>query len=408
MSKSDYFRSIQHTLDTIDSAGTPKRQESVISGYSNGKAIISGKEYLVFNSNDYLYMRFHPGLKQEHHEAADLYGEGPGAVRFISGTLQIHKELEKTIAEFHGRDDAIVFSSAFAANLGLLSALIRPPKDSAISSNVLVISDALNHRSIIDGIRMSGVPSVQKMIYEHLQYESLSNVLESNTGKFDRVIVVTDGIFSMLGEPANLKALREVCDTFDSRYQQGVLLVVDDSHGVGVFGKTGRGCEESFDAKADVLVGTLGKAFGVDGGYITACAEIIKYLRETASTYIYSNALSPGSAAAARLSISIVRSDEGLGLLQQLEQNISYFRQRMHAAGFEFRYDSMHPIQPLIIGDTQKTRIFAQKMFDSGILVTPITYPVVPEGKDEIRVQLSSAHAQEDLDSFVKYAQQFS
>lgn len=291
MAKQNFYAILQKELDRIEAANTTKREEKIIEGFTKDpspRAIIDKKEYLVCNSNDYLGLRFNEALREGEKEASDTYGTGPGAVRFISGTLAVYKQLEEALASFHGREAGMIFSSAFATNLAVIFCLIKgQSKDSVVRGETLVISDSLNHRSIIDGIRVAGLSKEQKAIYQHLDYNDLSRVLEENKGKFKRVLVITDGVFSMLGENADLQQLKKVTERFDREYEEGVLLIVDDSHGVGAFGETGRGDEEVSGAKADVLISTLGKAFGADGGYVVADKIIIDYLRESAATYIH-------------------------------------------------------------------------------------------------------------------------
>jgi glycine C-acetyltransferase len=412
MPKQNFTNLLNQELARIDSAGVTKRNETVIEGFTPEtfthapKAVVAGQELAVFNSNDYLGLRFNPKVKEAEHQASQKFGAGPGAVRFISGSLAVHRELEQALAKFHGRDDAIVFSSAFATNMAVLFCMLKAQsRDSLVSGEVLVISDELNHRSIIDGIRVAGLKPEQKAIFKHLDAQDLKRVLLENTGKWARVVVVTDGIFSMLGESQDLSALKTVIDEFQSSFDQGVWLIVDDCHGVGAFGPTGRGCEEVSGVKADLLVGTLGKAFGADGGYVTGNQVLIDFLRESSATYIYSNSISPGTAGAALASLKIMLSEQGTELLAKLRQNIEWFKQAMTQAGFSFAVDSNHPIQPWFIGDTQKTKAIKQAMTQLGFLVTNINFPVVPKGKDEIRVQISASHTQQDLQEFVKACQ---
>jgi glycine C-acetyltransferase len=406
MPKQKFYQSLQDEVARIDAAQVSKRQEHIIEGFtteSSPKALINGKEFMVFNSNDYLGLRHHPVLKKAEHQASQKYGTGPGAVRFISGSLKVHRDLEKALAKLHGRDDAMIFSSAFAANLAVLFSLIKgQSKDSLLNNNTLVLSDELNHRSIIDGIRLANLSSEQKAIFPHLKPNQAAQVLEDNKEKFDRVVVVTDGVFSMLGEFQDLKKLRAVVDQYDKEYKEGVLLIVDDAHGVAGSGQTGRGTEEVMDGKADVLIGTLGKGFGADGGYVVADQAVIDYLRESAATYIYSNNISPATAGAALASVEIVDSPEGQKLIKQLKENIHFFKDEMTKAGFMFAADSSHPIQPLLIGEAEKTKQMTRGLYDEGILVTNINYPVVPKGRDEIRVQISATHTREDLTQCIK------
>ena len=405
MAKTNFYAVLAAEIERIDQAKTAKRNEKVIEGFSDDpapQAIIGGKQYLVFNSNDYLGLRFHPKLREAERRATEKYGVGPGAVRFISGTLEVYRELEKAISQFHGREEAMVFSSAFAANLAVIFCLIKgQSKDSLVGGETLVISDELNHRSIIDGIRLANLAAEQKQIFKHLQVADLRRVLAENQGKFKRVVVITDGIFSMLGEQAEVKQLREATEAFDKKYAEGVLLIVDDSHGIAAYGQTGRGCEEATGGRADVLIATFGKGFGVDGGYVVADKVIIDYLRESAATYIYSNSVSPGGAGAALSAVQLVDGNEGRRLLEKSRNNVRQFKQMMQARGFKFAAESSHPIQPLLIGDTQKTQELTQKLFAEGILATKISYPVVPAGRDEIRVQISAAHTKKDLEYFV-------
>jgi len=393
MPAQNFFKKLEGELGRIGENGSPKRNERIIEGFvhdTSPRALIEGKPYLVFNSNDYLGLRLHPKLRGAEHEASLRSGVGPGAVRFISGTLAIHRELEKDLALFHCREDAMLFSSAFAANLGLLSVLCK-------GEDVLVISDELNHRSIIDGIRLSGVGSAQKTVFKHRDCDDLERVLEEGKDKFARVVIVTDGVFSMLGVTQDLRRVRAIVDVYNKIYPDGVLLVVDDCHGIGVLGNTGRGAEEFYAVKADVLVGTLGKALGVDGGYVVGDKLVLDYLRENASTYIYSNPVSPGVAGAGCAAIKLLDSNEGQLLFETLRARIALFKTLAREHGLNLASESDHAVQPLLVGDTLRARKLAEDLFSRGILVTPITYPVVPKGKDEIRLQLSAAHSEADV-----------
>ena len=406
MSKNNLFSILKKEVARIDNIRTSKRFEKIIEGFSkekSPKAIINKKKYFIFNSNDYLGLRHHPLLKKAEHQATEKFGTGPGAVRFISGSLKVHRDLEKVLAKFHKKDDAMVFSSSFAANLAVLFCLIAGQnKDSLVDSNVIVISDALNHRSIIDGIRVANLPKEQRAIFAHMDPSHLEAVLKANKKIYKRALVVTDGVFSMLGEYQKLKEISKIVDKYDKEFENGVLLVVDDAHGVGITGKTGRGIEEVESVQTDVLIGTFGKAFGSDGGYVVANQTIIDYLRESAATYIYSNSIPPGTAAAALKSIELLDKQEGKKLLKNSKENIAYFKKRMKTAGFLFAADSSHPIQPILIGEPLKTNALVNKLFKKNIIVTNISYPVVPKGRDEIRVQISAVHTKGDIDQLVK------
>ena len=406
MSKKNFIEILKKEIKRIDDSGTAKRHEIVIEGFSDDpcpRAIIKGKEYLLFNSNDYLGLRFNPKVIKAGEDASKKYGAGPGAVRFISGTMKIHTELEKTLAEFHGKEAAMVFSSTFALNMGVIHALVKgQSKDSLVGGNTLVVSDSLNHRSIIDAIRIANLLSEQKVVFEHLNMKNLHDVMEENKEKFSRVIIVSDGVFSMLGEYQDLEHMKKSADEYDRHFEEGVITIIDDAHGVGAFGRNGRGTEEVCGAKADLLIGTLGKGFGADGGYIAGDKTIIDYLRESAATYVYSSPISPGTAAAALEAVRIVDSSEGKQLLKKLSDNIEYFKERISGIGLTFAAHSIHPIQPLLIGDTLKTKKIVDEFFKRGIIVTNISYPVVPKGKDEIRVQLSAVHTKKEIDEFVR------
>jgi len=406
MSRKNFFSVLSKEIERIDKAKTSKRFEKIIDGFTkekSPKAIINKKKYQVFNSNDYLGLRHHPLLKKAEQKASEIYGTGPGAVRFISGSLKIHRDIEKALAKFHKKDDAMVFSSSFATNLAVLYCLISGQnKDSLVDANVIVISDALNHRSIIDGIRIANLPKEQRTIFRHMDTGHLSQILEANKNKYKRALVVTDGVFSMLGEYQKLKEIRNIIDRYDGQYENGVLLVVDDAHGVGIAGKTGRGIEEVEGVKADVLIGTFGKAFGADGGYVVASQTIIDYLRESAATYIYSNSIPPGTAGAVLKSIEILDKTAGKKLLKNSKENVAYFKKQMKKVGYQFATDSSHPIQPVLIGDPIKTSDLVGKLFKKNIIVTNISFPVVPKGRDEIRVQISAVHTKKDIDQLVK------
>lgn len=406
MSKENFFQLLKKEVERIDDTKTSKRQERIIDGFTDDpvkQAIINGKNFCIFNSNDYLGLRFNPELKKAEHQASEKFGAGPGAVRFISGTHRIYIDLEEAIARFHHREAAICYSSAFAANVAVIYCLIKgPSKDSLVDSNVLVVSDELNHRSIIEGIRVGNLPKEQRVVFKHLDYQDLDRVLNENKDKFKRVLVLTDGVFSMLGEYADLKKMHEVIKKYDNDYQEGILLVVDDSHGVAALGEGGRGCEDIGGEHSDVIVATFGKGFGSDGGYAVGKKETIDYLREASATYIYSNPVSPSVAGASLAAVKILESDKGKELLKKLRENILFFKEKMKEVGFVFAVDSIHPIQPLLIGDTAKTKELTNKLFDRGILVTNINYPVVPKRRDEIRIQISADQNKEDLEHFIK------
>jgi glycine C-acetyltransferase len=347
-----------------------------------------GKAFLRMNSNSYLGLSHNADIKESEETVTKAFGVGPGAVRFISGTYSHHIVLEEKLAKFHKRDAAMIFSSAYAAIMGVITPLI--------DSNTIVISDALNHNSIINAIRLSRPKA--KEIYHHLDTDDLERHIKRYIGKGSRVLIVTDGVFSMRGDHAPLDRIEEIADRYNASYREGVNILVDDSHGVGAFGKTGRGTEEYTKAQGiDMIVATLGKSLGVNGGYITASATIIDYLRETSPFYIYSNPITPAEAAAAVKAIEILDSEKGRKLLIKLRRLIGRFEEGLLALDFEI-IESEHPIVPLMVRDTRKTAEMTRFLFENGIMTTGLNYPVVPKGDEEIRFQVSADHTEYDID----------
>lgn len=391
-------------LQSLKEKGTLKSPERVITGTvpaENGfgsRVIVEGEKqkFIRFNSNSYLALGRHPDVIEAEELAVKKYGCGPGAVRFISGTSDLHVTLERRLADFHGREDAILFSSAYAAVLGVL-----PP---LISEKTVVISDALNHNCIINAIRLS--QPWEKEIYPHLDVASLENLLTKYIGRAKRVIVVTDGIFSMRGKCAPLKEIITLCDTFSDKFQDGIITVVDDSHGVGAIGATGKGTEEVENARADILIATLGKAFGVNGGYAVSNKLVVEYLRETAPLYIYSNPIGPGEAAAALASLKILESREGKNLLARLKEMSEKLRTGIKKLNLE-TIDGLHPIVPLLLRNTELTSRLGKKLFEKGILATGLAYPVVPSGEEEIRFQINCEHTEKDIDYLLNTLAEF-
>ena len=377
--------------------GTLKGAEVVITGIKQPagekgyRYVLEGfgdKEFLKMNANAYLGMPLRPQIIAAEEEACQKYGAGPGAVRFINGTFKPHVELEKKLAQFHHREAAMIFSSAYATMIGTFPALI--------SDATALVSDELNHNCIINAIRLSR-PQV-KEIYKHLDMADMEERIKKNVGVTKRVVIVTDGIFSMRGDNAPLDKIAEIARKYDDKFPEGVLVIVDDSHGIGAIGKTGRGVEEYTNAKGiDILIGTLGKAFGVNGGYITTSAAIISYLRETAATYIYSNPITPAEASAAMKALEMLDSPDGLKMLDKLRTLTRRFEKGLVDMGFEI-IPSEHPVVPLMVRDTQKTAALVKHLFNNGVLATGLNFPVVPKGDEEIRFQVSAAHTEYDID----------
>lgn len=381
----------------LHAQGTAKGDEAVVTavlpaeGDRGPRFLLEGegdRPFIRMNSNSYLGLGLRQEVIEAEEETARRFGAGPGAVRFISGTYAPHVELERRLAEFHGREAGMIFSSAYATVMGTLVPLI--------TRETIVISDELNHNCIINAIRLSR--PLDKAVYRHLDMGELEDALRAAAGRARRVIVVTDGIFSMRGDHAPLDEIMEIARRYDEHFPENVIVVVDDSHGVGAFGRTGRGTEEyTGSPPADLLVATLGKALGVNGGYVVSNAAVIRYLRETAPFYIYSNPITPGEAAAALQALEILDSDEGLRLLDRMRELTARFERGLVELGFEV-IPGEHPVVPLLVRDTATTRELVQHLRRNGVLATGLSYPVVPRGDEKIRFQISAEHTAADID----------
>jgi glycine C-acetyltransferase len=397
---------LMEKLTDLETKGTLKGREMIITsikppeGDKGPRYLLQGhgdQEFIRINSNAYLGLSRHPALVQAEEDAARLYGTGPGAVRFISGTFIPHVQLEKRLAEFHAREAAMIFSSAYATIMGVLPALI--------DSETAVISDALNHNCIINAIRLAR-PKI-KAVYAHLDMNDLEAKIKAAMDQARRVLIVTDGIFSMRGDYAPLDIIGDMAARYSPKFAEGVHTIVDDSHGVGAFGRTGRGTLEYTGAAGiDILVATLGKAFGVNGGYLVASAPVVSYLKETAPFYIYSNPIAPAEAGAALTALEILDGPEGEKLLEHMRTLTQLFEQGLVDLGFEV-LRSAHPIVPLMIRDTSKTREMVQYLNANGILATGLKYPVVPKGDEEIRFQISAEHTPDDLAYVLRCLEKF-
>ncbi len=384
-------------VSELEAAGTAKGAEAVVTGVLPAKGDRGPRfhlqdqgerEFIRMNSNSYLGLSLRKEVMEAEEHGTAAYGAGPGAVRFISGTYDVHVALEHELAAFHGREAAMVFSSAYAT---IVSSIVP-----LVTKETVLISDELNHNCIINAMRLSRPAG--KAIYPHNDVDGLIEALESWKGKAKRALVVTDGIFSMRGDHAPLKRIQEVCREYDEHFSENVVLLVDDSHGVGAFGATGRGVEEYEGADpVDVLIGTLGKAFGVNGGYVTGSEALIRFLRESSPMYIYSNPITPGEAAACRAALGILDSQEGRDLLTHLRAMTKRFDEGLGRIGIE-TIPGEHPVVPLMIRDTGKTREMVDYLFDNGVLVTGLAYPVVPRGDEEIRAQVNADHTAQDID----------
>jgi glycine C-acetyltransferase len=383
-------------LDGLRAAGTSKGDEAVITavlpaaGADGPRVLLQGrgdKPFLKMNSNGYLGMSLRPEVIEAEEEATHAFGAGPGAVRFISGTHAPHLELERSLAAFHGREAGMIMSSAYATTLGVLVPLV--------TAETAVVSDALNH-NCINAVRLARPKA--KFVYPHLDLAELERRLAEASAECARCLVVTDGIFSMRGDHAPLAEIAAIVGRFDGRFAENAVLVVDDSHGVGAFGATGRGTEEATGGRADFLIGTLGKALGVNGGYVVGDATTIAYLREKAPTYVYSNPITVGEAAAAARALAILDSEEGRRLLDHLRTMTARFERGLLALGFE-TIPGDHPVVPLMVRDTARTSALVAHLKAHGVLATGLNYPVVPKGDEEIRFQVSADHTPADIDS---------
>jgi len=388
---------LERNVADLEEAGTAKGAEHVVvaatppSGDRGPRFRLEGegdREFIRMNSNSYLGLGLRPEIMEAEEEGTRRYGAGPGAVRFISGTYDVHVALERRLAEFHGREAAMIFSSAYATIVSTIVPLV--------TKETVLISDELNHNCIINAMKLSRPAG--KAIYAHNDVADLEARLEEWVGRAKRAIVTTDGIFSMRGDHAPLDEIAEVCRRFDDRFPENVVLMVDDSHGVGAFGTTGRGVEEFVEAEGvDVLVGTLGKAFGVNGGYVVSNEALIRFLRESSPMYIYSNPITPGEAHAARAAVDFVDSEEGRAALAKLRGLTKRFEEGLGRIGIE-TIPGQHPVVPLMIRDTDRTKALVRHLFDHGVLVTGLTYPVVPRGDEEIRTQINADHTEADID----------
>ncbi|XP_011296704.1 2-amino-3-ketobutyrate coenzyme A ligase, mitochondrial [Fopius arisanus] len=370
-------------LNGIKAAGTWKSERIITSSQKKKISLTSGQEVLNFCANNYLGLANNKEVVAAAKCALDNYGAGLSSVRFICGTQSIHRDLEKKIAEFHGREDAIVYASCFDANAGLFEVLT--------TSEDAVISDELNHASIIDGIRLC---KAKKFRYKHRDMKDLELKLEESKTCRLRVIV-TDGVFSMDGNIAPLAEIIKLAKNYNA------ITLVDDCHATGFLGKTGRGTEEYLDhlGQVDIINSTLGKALGgAAGGYTTSSRSLVNLLRQRSRPYLFSNSLPPPVVASGMKALELVMSSSKL--IDQLKENTQLFRSAMVAKGFVISGEN-HPISPVMIGDAKLASHFADKMLERGIYVIGFSYPVVPRGKARIRVQLSAVHTKEDIDRAV-------
>src|ERR1051325_5875211 len=373
---------LEKELNDIREAGLYK-QERIISTPQGADIVANGKKVINFCANNYLGLSSHPKVIEAAHKAIDTHGYGMSSVRFICGTQDIHKELEQKLATFLGTEDAILYAAAFDANGGVFEPLFNEQD--------AIISDALNHASIIDGVRLC---KAQRFRYEHNNMNDLETKLKEAAGCRNR-IVVTDGSFSMDGTIAQLDKICDLADKYDTA------VMVDDSHSSGFIGKTGRGTHEyrSVMGRIDIITGTLGKALGgASGGFTSGRKEIIDMLRQKSRPYLFSNTLAPEIVGGSIAVLNMLT--ETTTLRDKLEYNTKYFRKKMTEAGFDIKPGD-HPIVPIMLYDAVLAQNFAAKLLEEGIYVIGFFFPVVAKGQARIRVQLSAAHEQKHLDTAI-------
>ena len=371
---------LTNELQSIKDAGLWKSERIIVSPQGAEIEIEGGKKVLNFCANNYLGLANHPKIKEAGKKVLDKYSYGMSSVRFICGTLDIHRELERKLAKFLGMDDAILYAACFDANGGLFEPFYNND-DSAI------ITDELNHASIIDGIRLS--KKAMRLIYKHNDMGSLEEKLKEAQSKKFRIIV-TDGVFSMDGDIAKLDEIVPLGEKYDT------LVMVDDSHATGFIGKTGRGTFEYHGVKVDLITSTLGKALGgASGGFTAGPQEIIDMLRQRSRPYLFSNTLAPVVAGASIAVLDML--SETTELRDRLEENTKYFRKGIGQIGLDVK-PGVHPIIPIMLYEGKLANDFANDLLDEGIYVIGFSYPVVPKGQARIRVQISAAHTKEHLD----------
>ncbi|MBD1420732.1 glycine C-acetyltransferase [Sphingobacterium chuzhouense] len=374
---------LEKELAAIKEAGLYKEERIIVTPQGADIKVNTGQEVINFCANNYLGLSSHLKVIEAAKKAVDQYGYGMSSVRFICGTQDVHKELERKISEFLGTEDTILYAAAFDANGGVFEPLL--------SAEDAIISDELNHASIIDGVRLC---KAQRFRYKNCDMEDLEVQLKAASGARHKIIV-TDGAFSMDG---SIAPLDKICDLAD---QYEALVMIDESHCSGFIGKTGRGTHELFDVidRVDIITGTLGKALGgASGGFTSGRKEIIDMLRQRSRPYLFSNTLAPAIAGASVAVLDML--SETTELRDKLENNTKYFREKMTEAGFDIK-PGFHPIVPVMLYDAKLAQEFAAKMLEEGIYVIGFYYPVVPQGKARIRVQLSAAHDKQHLDKAI-------
>ena len=369
---------IDDELQKLHASGLYNKIRSLASA-QGAWLVVDGKKVLNFCSNNYLGLANHPRIKTAAVNAVKNYGVGPGAVRTIAGTMNLHLELDQRLAAFKGVESAITFQSGFAANTGTIPALV--------SREDVIFSDALNHASIIDGCRLSRAKVIR---YAHCNVEDLEKQMKEHRASYRRAMVITDGVFSMDGDVAPLDRIYEVSQHFDS------ILMVDDAHGEGVLGEGGRGIVDHFSlhGKVDVEVGTLSKAFGVVGGVVAGNPSVVEWLHQRGRPFLFSSAMTIPDVAACIEAINIL--EESTELVDRLWSNTEYFKGEMKNLGFDTGA-SVTPITPVMLGEAPVAQAFSRELYAGGVFGMAIGFPTVPRGKARIRVMISAAHEVADL-----------
>ncbi|MFD0707049.1 glycine C-acetyltransferase [Photorhabdus luminescens] len=381
-----FYQQINEQLEQAHSEGLFKNERIITSAQNADIAVADGSHVINFCANNYLGLANHPELIAAAKAGMDSHGFGMASVRFICGTQDTHKELEKKLAEFLGMEDAILYSSCFDANGGLFETLFGPED--------AIISDALNHASIIDGVRLC---KAKRYRYANNDMQELrAQLKQAKADNARHIVIATDGVFSMDGVIADLKSICDLADEFDA------LVMVDDSHAVGFVGAHGRGTHEYCDVmdRIDIITGTLGKALGgASGGYTAARKEVVEWLRQRSRPYLFSNSLAPAIVAASIKVLDMLK--EGDALRDRLWKNANLFREKMTAAGFTLA-GADHAIIPVMLGDAKLAQEFAAELLKESIYVTGFFYPVVPKNQARIRTQMSAAHTEEQIERAVE------
>lgn len=380
-----FYQQLNEQLEDVKNEGLYKKERIILGEQSSEIQVGSGKPVLNFCANNYLGLANHPDLIAAAKAGLDSHGFGTASVRFICGTQDIHKQLEQKLSDFLGTEDTILYSSCFDANGGLFETLMGPED--------AIISDELNHASIIDGIRLS---KSKRYRYKNNDMADLEAQLkQAKADNARHILIATDGVFSMDGVIANLKGICDLADKYDA------LVMMDDCHATGFLGAKGRGTHEYCDVmgRVDIITGTLGKALGgASGGYTSGKKEVVEWLRQRSRPYLFSNSVAPAIVQASIKVLDMLA--EGDKLRQQLWDNASYFRNKMTDAGFTLS-GADHAIIPVMIGDAKKASEMSDRLLEAGIYVVGFSFPVVPKGKARIRTQMSAAHTREQLDKTI-------